>query len=339
MEFNLANIEYIEPYAIAPWLKRVTLITGEVGRGDALVVTSTSARNGLIGVGYGVYTSGWTIGQGKWLAQGKDQSPYSAELFAIAEGLQLLNWANNQVITIESSCLSALQSIQNPKQQSGQQYLKSIYAIAERIGRQGCRIQARWVSSANQKIWNRTAKAYAKTYTKLPQADSTPADKLSVRTSVREYIKRLLPGQDKLPETVGRHIKEVDSVLPGKHIKQIYDILPKRSAKILAQLRTGMARLNSYLNTIKATESEKCDYCGSKETVKHFLFQCSQWRDQREQMLQVANSRWGDLSYFLGGKSSQKDDDKWKPNVAAIKATIRYAINTKRLDPVADMDL
>ena len=319
--------------------KRIAQTTGEVGRSKARVVTSISARNGLVGVGYRVYTAEWAIGQGKWLAYCKDQNPYSAELYAVAEGLRLLNWMNNQEITIESGCLSALQSIQDPKQQSGQQYLRKIYATAEKMGRQGCSIQTWWVPSDSQKQWNRTAKAYAMTYTKTPQADSTPADRLLVRTAARAYIKRLMPSQNKLPEAVGRHIKEVDSALPGKHIKQIYDALTKRTAKILAQLRTGMARLNSYLNAIKSTESAECDYCGSKETVKHFLFQCSQWRDQREQILQVANSRWGDLSYFLGGRSSQKDDDKWRPNVAAIKATIRYATNTRRLDPVADMDL
>ena len=259
-----------------------------------------------------------------------------------AAGLQPLIWTNRRFTHAalpDYTESSALQSIQNPKQQSGQQYLRNIYATTEKMGRQGCSIQTRWVPSDSQKQWNRTAKAYAKTYTKEPQADSIPADRLSVRTAVRAYIKRLIPSQDKLPEAVGRHIKEVDSALPGKHIKQIYNALTRRTAKILAQLRTGMARLNSYLNAIKSTESAECDYCGSKETVKHFLFQCSQWRDQREQILQVANSRWGDLSYFLGGRSSQKDDDKWRPNVAAIKATIRYATNTRRLDPVADMDL
>jgi len=99
-----------------------------------------------------------------------------------------------------------------------------------------------------------------------------------------------------------------------------------------------MARLNSYLNAIKATESDKCDYCGRKETVKHFLFQCSQWKDQRQPIQQLAGGRWRDLSYFLGGKYSQKDDDKWKPNLAVIKATIKYAEDTKRLDAVVDTE-
>ena len=119
-----------------------------------------------------------------------------------------------------------------------------------------------------------------------------------------------MPDPNKLPEMVGKHIKEVDSATPGRYVKIIYDTYTKRTAKILVQLRTGMAGLNGYLNTIKVKESGRCDYCGNRETVKHFLFQCSEWRDQRKQILQIANGRWGDLSYFLGGKCSQKDDDK-----------------------------
>ena len=47
---------------------------------DSLVVTSISARNSLIGIGYGVYTPGLTLGQGKLLAVSRNKNIYSAEL-------------------------------------------------------------------------------------------------------------------------------------------------------------------------------------------------------------------------------------------------------------------
>lgn len=45
-------------------------------------------------------------------------------------------------------------------------------------------------------------------------------------------------------------------------------------------------------------------------------------------------NRWGDTSFLLRGWSSFKKDgelSKWKPNLPAISAAIRFTIATKRL--------
>jgi hypothetical protein len=39
----------------------------------------------------------------------------------------------------------------------------------------------------------------------------------------------------------------------------------------------------------------------------------------------------GNLSYFLGGKAAS-DGDKWTPDMRAVRATIKFAIATGRLD-------
>jgi hypothetical protein len=64
-----------------------------------------------------------------------------------------------------------------------------------------------------------------------------------------------------LPENVGKHSKMVDRALPGKHTRQLYDRLTRKEAGVLAQLRTGMARLNGYLHRINVAESDQC-VCG-----------------------------------------------------------------------------
>ena len=43
----------------------------------------------------------------------------------------------------------------------------------------------------------------------------------------------------------------MDTALPGKHTRALYDAFKWREASILAQLRTGMARLNGYLYRIE----------------------------------------------------------------------------------------
>jgi hypothetical protein len=39
----------------------------------------------------------------------------------------------------------------------------------------------------------------------------------------------------------------------------------------------------------------------------------------------------GNLSFFLGGKAAS-DGPKWAPNLQAVRAAIRFALETKRLD-------
>jgi len=39
----------------------------------------------------------------------------------------------------------------------------------------------------------------------------------------------------------------------------------------------------------------------------------------------------GNISFYLGGKTPM-DDENWAPNMNAVRATIRFAIATGRLD-------
>ncbi|KAK0373221.1 hypothetical protein CLIM01_09434 [Colletotrichum limetticola] len=47
-------------------------------------------------------------------------------------------------------------------------------------------------------------------------------------------------------------------------------------------------------------------------------------------MLQQTETRRGNLSYFLGGKSASDPDD-WSPSVDVVKETIKFAMSTERL--------
>lgn len=71
------------------------------------------------------------------------------------------------------------------------------------------------------------------------------------------------------------------------------------------------------------------------ESVQHFLFTCKRWRGPRNTLREVHGLRFGDLSYALGGYAgSEKDGDvlKWKPNMDAVRATIKFAMETQRLE-------
>jgi hypothetical protein len=92
-----------------------------------------------------------------------------------------------------------------------------------------------------------------------------------------------------------------------------------------------MARLNTYLHRIGAAESDMCDCGQARETVQHFLFHCTKWSALRDGMIQCTETRRGDLSFYLGGKTLA-DTEPWTPVMKAVQATIKFAIATGRLN-------
>ena len=122
----------------------------------------------------------------------------------------------------------------------------------------------------------------------------------------------------------------MDAALPGKHTRSLYDGLKRSEASTLAQLRTGMARLNGYLHRIGAAESNICPCGVAKETVKHFIFLCSKWDSHRRQLLRQIGNITGFISTALGGKA-ESDPQTWKPDLNIVRTTIAYALATGRL--------
>lgn len=88
-------------------------------------------------------------------------------------------------------------------------------------------------------------------------------------------------------------------------------------------------------------DDAKCGCGDDDETIKHILLSCLRWADERGELRAVAGDRSGDISYLLGGWGSKKDiktgqlldgpKEKWKPNLAVVKATIRFLERTSRL--------
>ncbi|KAJ6436857.1 reverse transcriptase [Purpureocillium lavendulum] len=186
-----------------------------------------------------------------------------------------------------------------------------------------------WIPTSAENKHLQNAKAQARDATKeganppleFPRMRSTT---LGVARSVHCIVRDI-------PDDVGRFSKKVDAALPGKHTLQLYDGLSWKEANVLAQLRTGMSRLNGYLSKIAAAPSQQC-VCGyANETVEHFLFHCAKWTEQRAKILRSSEAQRGKLSFCLGGKSLL-DDAEWTPNMTAVRATIRFTLATGRLD-------
>ncbi len=78
------------------------------------------------------------------------------------------------------------------------------------------------------------------------------------------------------------------------------------------------------------------------ESTLHFLFVCPRWKEERWAMREAHKERFGDLSFAVGGcttytrngKTADGDLDKWKPNIEAVHATIKFARDPKDSLPI-----
>jgi ribonuclease HI len=258
-----------------------------------------------------------------------EQNPFSGELAAVGQALISLREIRYRKIIFATRNKAAVLALKHPRQQSGQQYISQAYDAISTLRKAGNTISVVWIPAGTQnELWN-IAKAKAKEATRQKATPQTQEPAMRPTTFRSAFAKRASPAT--LPDKVGKLSKRVDTALPGKHTRRLYDQLSHKEASVLAQLRTGMAKLNTYLYRIRATSSDQC-VCGkASETVEHFMFRCNQWTEHRTEMLQCTNVHRGNISFYLGGKSPS-DADNWSPNMRAVRAAIRFAIATGRLD-------
>lgn len=168
-------------------------------------------------------------------------------------------------------------------------------------------VQGQWIPSGHTVEVSDRARRAAKQSTeqgKTPEGASKAA-----KATILTGMKRGIEAKVKPLKDIGKHSQDVDASLPGKHTKELYDILNKKEAGILAQLRTGMARINGYLHGIGVSDTDQCECGAAKESVKHFLFLCARWDRLRAHLLQHVETRIGDISFCLGGRSKSLELD------------------------------
>jgi ribonuclease HI len=338
-------METIQEYAIPPWEPRLRPIVvadrakaAEMANKAAgiVIATSSSVKRGIVGVG-GVARdtlfnriNETVISYATVLGTREEQNPYTAELVAIATALEKVPASvHNRHITIVTRSQSALAAIRQPRQQSGQGTIRQIYELTRSHQRRGNSIDLQWVPAEADLALGSEAKAAAQRAT---EQECMPNSQLYHARSTAITLAMAKQRQSRvLPKEVGKFSRAIDTALPGKHTRDLYDKLKRREACILAQLRTGMARLNGFLNRIGAAESDLCACGHASETVGHFLLRCSRWTALRDEMLQCSVTRRGSLSFYLGGKAPS-EPRRWSPDMKAVRATIKYAIATGRLE-------
>lgn len=262
------------------------------------------------------------------LGSRQEQNPYTAELGAIAGALRALPLETTHRMIVIFTCNKAVVvTLGQPRQQSGQEEMGRIYNAVKELRSKGNKIKVLWKPVDDDFPLARMAKEAARRST---ESNSPTKRTFRAKSTTLNNARKKRQNVPKLPEKVGAYSKKVDTALPGKHTRTLYDALSSKEAKVLVQLRTGMARLNGYLHQIGAAASAECACGQAIETVEHFLFRCTKWMSYRTQMLQSTDTRRSNLSLYLGGKA-RTDPDNWAPDLSAVRKTIKYAMATRRL--------
>ncbi|KAJ6437653.1 reverse transcriptase [Purpureocillium lavendulum] len=262
------RMEVIHEYALRPWTDRIPLLGEDDPEGaqtpydvqNILIETAASQRNDVVGMG-GVVCDTTLGGMGHTLATfigpGSEQNPYTAELEAAATTLRSIPPSLvAQDVTIACT-------------------ISGIYDQMKRLRKRGCTVRLMRVPVGEEEFAPRQlAKAAAKRATERRCEAEVPW--YQTRTTTPRLALAQGRVREQLPEGVGRYSKRIGQALPGKHTRTIYDSLKREESDVLAQLRTGMVRQNSYL---------LCDCGQATETVEHFLFRRKNWMPQLEILL------------------------------------------------------
>ncbi|GCB24364.1 hypothetical protein AAWM_07249 [Aspergillus awamori] len=232
----LKNIEVetlgtINPFTLAPWEERLQVNIGESSEsqtetgGSMQIAVSSSARNEML--------KAFSV----TLGVRSEQNPYSGELAAMAHALKTLPVLKLYRITLLTSNKAAALTLENSRQQAGQEHLSLIYKVIRKLRRNGNKVTIRWApTSENNKLLG-LAKVQARAATR---EDAMPPTQHPRMKSTTLNIARSQQGTSKrLPEKVGKHVKRVDAALPSKHTRQLYDRLSWKEARVLAQLWKG----------------------------------------------------------------------------------------------------
>jgi hypothetical protein len=224
---------------------------------------------------------------------------------------------------------SAIQAIMNPGNNPGQYIIQAIHSEITRLYRKrgSLGIHLAWIAGHKDNVGNEDADKKAKEASEHQILDTLhvnrkifkidlPLSKSALKASMRkETTERWAALWASSPRA--KFTRFHDDSPPSVSIFKIYNSLPRRSGALFTQLRTGHIGLNGLLYRIGASDTPKCPHCETKESVNHFLLQCSRYDYQRHK-----------LRLTLGNKPLQPKH--MLRDAKAIRATLTYTHATNR---------
>ena len=231
---------------------------------------------------------------------GKDteKTVYAAELQGIYLALQILHTSpeiRNTKAVIFADNQSALKTIRNPGNTSGQYILAALLQLMDEVAKTR-EIELRWIPAHLGILGNEAADKTAK---EAARQGTNPALTLPTRRPRHNRGRQQEAPQTtmlltKAKHTINQALQKGWEVLwthlhrlgtkPDKKILQLHQDLPRPISSVITQIRTDKIGLAGYLHSIDKAETGRCSCNYGEQTVEHVLLKCRQWVTEREEM-------------------------------------------------------
>jgi hypothetical protein len=236
-----------------------------------------------------------------------------------------------ETCNIFSDSQAAIKALRNPRKQSGQSIINDILDEIDRLLLTGINLTIRWIPGHLDIEGNEKADEAAKKAAQNPTINGNPAWDTWTRKYAHYPLKSAQKGKvnalakvkwkDQWMAETGtanplRHLSKYSKFQTG--IKYYRSAPTRKSATLLAQMRTGHCGLNLYLNRFKKVPSPFCECRYQKETVEHYLLECRRFKEERNVILRrIVGSTKMKMRILLG-------ESKY------IKHVAKYVEETKR---------
>jgi ribonuclease HI/exonuclease III len=245
----------------------------------------------------------------KFLGPPTKRNTYEAEIVGAILATWILNGCpetNAKNVSLYIDNQSVLASMNNPKATSGQYLIRHLNLLANSLA---CNLEIHWISSHSKVKGNEKVDELAKTAANglssasgdLPHILRTPLP--TSASAIRQaYHTRLMTKWENLWADSDRRerVERIDENFPFTGYRKRTYKLTRLQASLMTQIRCGHIPLNAYLIKINRSETDLCQACldsednlQSKETVKHFLFECPTTGQAREEAItKIGRSRF-----------------------------------------------
>ncbi|KAF5372349.1 hypothetical protein D9615_009262 [Tricholomella constricta] len=262
---------------------------------------------------------------------------FEAEAVGVSLGLQLLTEATlPRVTTLTLDNQGVIQSTAIYRQRQSHYHFDAIHEQARRIQRRErarptYNLQITWISGHSGADGNELVDKAAK-----EAAQGTTSEWRRLPKYIRELGGRLPASVSALKQQHNAALKRrwgerwqksprytkyeaFKEGLPFNNFRRATEGLTRRQYSLIVQLRTGHAPLNKHLYRLTVVDSPKCQHCpDDEETLRHFLYQCSNYRHARTDM----TAKLGRDAYAADTLYGTKK---------GIKALLQYIADTERL--------